>query len=150
MYFNFSMPPNEMALYPNWLILYVLRVVIPMLMLVLSYLCLCWFFHTYAYVGSCGIQNSNQKWQRPSKSIWYWLLSIYYDCGWTVPKKAKKIIYNFNENDWTELYPEMFMLMFMKILKIKNRRIICGCYVEFGQASLLKKLSKSRCIGRPE
>ena len=69
---------------------------------------------TYAYVGSCGIQNSNQKWQRPSKSIWYWLLSIYYDCGWTVPKKAKKIIYNFNENDWTELYPEMIMLMFMK------------------------------------
>ena len=35
MYFNFSMPPNEMALYPNWLILYVLRIVIPMLMLVL-------------------------------------------------------------------------------------------------------------------
>lgn len=23
-------------------------------------------------------------------------------------KKAKKIIYNFNENDWTELCPEMF------------------------------------------
>ena len=35
MYFNFSMPPNEMALYPNWLILYVLRIVIPMIMLVL-------------------------------------------------------------------------------------------------------------------
>ena len=29
------MPPNEMALYPNWLILYVLRIVIPMVMLVL-------------------------------------------------------------------------------------------------------------------
>ena len=29
------MPPNEMALYPNWLIIYVLRIVIPMLMLVL-------------------------------------------------------------------------------------------------------------------
>ena len=29
------MPPNEMALYPNWLILYGLRIVIPMLMLVL-------------------------------------------------------------------------------------------------------------------
>ena len=27
------MPPNEMALYPNWLILYGLRIVIPMLML---------------------------------------------------------------------------------------------------------------------
>ena len=35
MYFNFSMPPNEMALYPNWLILYVLRVIMPMLMLVI-------------------------------------------------------------------------------------------------------------------
>ena len=35
MYFDFSMPPNEMALYPNWLILYGLRIVIPMLMLVL-------------------------------------------------------------------------------------------------------------------
>ena len=35
MYFNFSIPPNEMALYPNWLILYVLRIVIPMIMLVL-------------------------------------------------------------------------------------------------------------------
>ena len=29
------MPPNEMALYPNWMILYVLRNVIPMVMLVL-------------------------------------------------------------------------------------------------------------------
>ena len=35
MYFNFSIPPNEMALYPNWLILYVLQIVIPMIMLVL-------------------------------------------------------------------------------------------------------------------
>ena len=35
MYFNFSMPPNEMALYPNWLILYVIRIVIPMIMLLL-------------------------------------------------------------------------------------------------------------------
>ena len=33
MYINFRLPPNEMALYPNWLILYVLRIVIPMLML---------------------------------------------------------------------------------------------------------------------
>ena len=44
----------------------------------LSYLCLCWFFHTYAYVGSCGIQNSNQKWQRPSKSIWYWSNNVHF------------------------------------------------------------------------
>ena len=29
------MPPNEMALYPNWLILYVIRIVIPMIMLLL-------------------------------------------------------------------------------------------------------------------
>ena len=35
MYFNFSIPPNEMALYPNWLILYVIRIVIPMIMLLL-------------------------------------------------------------------------------------------------------------------
>ena len=35
MYLNFSIPPNEMALYPNWLILYVLRIVIPMTMLLL-------------------------------------------------------------------------------------------------------------------
>ena len=27
------MPPNQMALYPNWLIVYVLRVIIPMLIL---------------------------------------------------------------------------------------------------------------------
>ena len=27
------MPPNEMALYPNWLIVYVLRIIVPMLML---------------------------------------------------------------------------------------------------------------------
>ena len=33
--FNFSIPPNEMALYPNWLLLYVLRIIIPMLMLVI-------------------------------------------------------------------------------------------------------------------
>ena len=33
MYINFRLPPNEMALSPNWLILYVLRIVIPMLML---------------------------------------------------------------------------------------------------------------------
>ena len=36
MYFNFSMPPNIMALYPNWLILYVLDNVIPMIMLALG------------------------------------------------------------------------------------------------------------------
>jgi hypothetical protein len=36
MYFNFSMPPNIMALYPNWLILYVLDNVIPMIMLLLG------------------------------------------------------------------------------------------------------------------
>ena len=35
MIFNFSMAPNEMALYPNWLILYVLRIIIPMLILVI-------------------------------------------------------------------------------------------------------------------
>ena len=29
------MAPNEMALYPNWLILYVLRIIIPMLILVI-------------------------------------------------------------------------------------------------------------------
>ena len=27
------MPPNEMASYPNWLIVYVLRVIVPMLIL---------------------------------------------------------------------------------------------------------------------
>ena len=32
-YFHFRMPPNQMALYPNWLIVYVLRVIVPMLML---------------------------------------------------------------------------------------------------------------------
>ena len=30
------MPPNTMALYPNWLILYVLDIVIPMIMLALG------------------------------------------------------------------------------------------------------------------
>ena len=30
------MPPNIMALYPNWLILYVLDIVIPMIMLALG------------------------------------------------------------------------------------------------------------------
>ena len=29
------MAPNEMALYPNWLILYVFRIIIPMLILVI-------------------------------------------------------------------------------------------------------------------
>ena len=29
------MPPNQMALYPNWLIVYVLRVIVPMLMLII-------------------------------------------------------------------------------------------------------------------
>ena len=29
------MAPNEMALYPNWLLLYVLRIIIPMLILVI-------------------------------------------------------------------------------------------------------------------
>ena len=29
------MSPNQMALYPNWLIVYVLRVIIPMLMLII-------------------------------------------------------------------------------------------------------------------
>ena len=33
--FNFSLPPDEMTLYPNWLILYALRIIIPMLMLVI-------------------------------------------------------------------------------------------------------------------
>ena len=31
--FHFRMPPNQMALYPNWLIVYVLRVIVPMLIL---------------------------------------------------------------------------------------------------------------------
>ena len=31
----FRMQANQMALYPNWLIVYVLRVIIPMLMLIL-------------------------------------------------------------------------------------------------------------------
>ena len=34
-YWIVSMPSNEMSLYPNWLILYFLRIVIPMLRLVL-------------------------------------------------------------------------------------------------------------------
>ena len=29
------MPPNQMAMYPNWLIVYVLRVIVPMLMLII-------------------------------------------------------------------------------------------------------------------
>ena len=33
--FHFRMPPNQMALYPNWLIVYVLRVIVPMLMLII-------------------------------------------------------------------------------------------------------------------
>ena len=33
LYFRFRMPSNQMALYPNWLIVYVLRVIVPMLML---------------------------------------------------------------------------------------------------------------------
>ena len=35
-------------------------------------------------------------------------------------KKAKKIIYVLDENDWTELCLEMFTLMFIKILIIKK------------------------------
>ena len=37
-------------------------------------------------------------------------------------KKEKKIIYHLDENDWTALCSEIFMLMFMKILKIKDSR----------------------------
>jgi hypothetical protein len=29
------MPPNEIGLYPNWLIVYALRVIVPMLMLII-------------------------------------------------------------------------------------------------------------------
>ena len=29
------MPPNQMALYPNWLIVYILRVIVPMLMMII-------------------------------------------------------------------------------------------------------------------
>ena len=29
------MPPNQIALYPNWLIVYVLRVIVPMLMMII-------------------------------------------------------------------------------------------------------------------
>ena len=29
------MPPNQMALYPNWLIVYVIRIIVPMLMLII-------------------------------------------------------------------------------------------------------------------
>ena len=29
------MPPNQMALYPKWLIVYVLRVIVPMLILII-------------------------------------------------------------------------------------------------------------------
>jgi hypothetical protein len=30
------MPPNQMALYPNWLIVYVIRILVPMLMLIIA------------------------------------------------------------------------------------------------------------------
>ena len=33
--FHFRMPPNQIALYPNWMIVYVLRVIVPMLMLII-------------------------------------------------------------------------------------------------------------------
>ena len=29
------MSPNQMALYPNWLIVYVIRIIVPMLMLII-------------------------------------------------------------------------------------------------------------------
>ena len=29
------MPPNHIAVYPNWLIVYVLRVIVPMLMMII-------------------------------------------------------------------------------------------------------------------
>ena len=29
------MPPNQLALYPNWLIVYVFRIIVPMLMLII-------------------------------------------------------------------------------------------------------------------
>ena len=29
------MPPNQIAVYPNWLIVYVLRVIVPMLMMII-------------------------------------------------------------------------------------------------------------------
>ena len=72
------MPPNEMALYPNWLILYVLRIVIPMIMLVLVALKI--------------LIKSGKDLQRAFDIDYY---SMWLNCS----KKAKKIIYNFNEND---------------------------------------------------
>ena len=30
------MPPNQMALYPNWLIVYAIRIIVPMLMLIIA------------------------------------------------------------------------------------------------------------------
>ena len=33
--FLFRMPPNQMALYPKWMIVYVLRVIVPMLILII-------------------------------------------------------------------------------------------------------------------
>ena len=74
MYFNFSMPPNEMALYPNWLTLYVLRIVIPMLMLVLVAL-------KILIKTSRELQRAFDIDLTPS---------FYNDCGLTVPKKQRK------------------------------------------------------------
>ena len=68
------MPPNEMALYPNWLILYVLRIVIPMLMLVLVALKI--------------LIKSGRDLQREFDIDL--TPSIYNDCGSTVPKKQRK------------------------------------------------------------
>ena len=79
MYLNFSIPPNEMALYPNWLILYGLRIVIPMLMLVLVALKI--------------LIKSGRDLQREFDIDL--TPSIYNYC---CSKKAKQIIYDFDEN----------------------------------------------------
>ena len=64
------MAPNEMALYPNWLILYVFRIIIPMLVLVIVALKI--------------LIKSGRDLQRAFDID----LSIYTNCS----KKAKKII----------------------------------------------------------
>ena len=55
------MPPNEMALYPK----------AQLVDIVFSS-----SYYTHAYVGYCGTQNYNQKWQGHSKRIWYWMVQF--------------------------------------------------------------------------
>jgi len=75
------MPPNIMALYPNWLILYVLDNVIPMIMLLLGALKI--------------LIKSGRDLQRAFDIDYYRFIMIVAELF----QKAKKIIYNFNEND---------------------------------------------------